>query len=163
MEPTSMAIPSPEQPGRAATRPVPRWRPGPAVRRFGYVVAITVNLLLLYLVFVRPGWEIVPFLTEDMWDVLPYFAASILIGIGVNLVWLAYDPPWTRPLGELVTSVVGAIVLSRFLAVFPFSFAADDPWEVVVRVVLVVGLIGCVLAVIDDLVKLVRRVADASR
>ena len=52
------------------TSHVSHTRPAVAGRRAGYAVAIAVNLVLLYLVNVAPGWQAVPFLTESTTEVL---------------------------------------------------------------------------------------------
>src|SRR3954467_4855602 len=98
-----------------------RARPSVAARRFGYLVGAAVNALLLYLANVRPGWHVVPFLTEDFAQVLVWVNASLLAGVVTNLVYLAHDSRWLTSLGGLVTTGIGLAALVRILQVFPFD------------------------------------------
>ena len=69
----------------------PRSRPGATSRGFGYLIAISLNALFLYLVNVQPGWEAVPFLTPDTLQVLGLLHFFIAAGIAVNVAYLVYD------------------------------------------------------------------------
>jgi hypothetical protein len=75
-------------------------RPPRSARRVGYVLGLAINLLLLWLVTVDPGWRFVPFLTEDFVAVLGLVIVSLLVGAAINLVYLAADPRWLKHLGE---------------------------------------------------------------
>lgn len=157
-----MAVPSTSPAPDQASAPEPtraKPRQSVAARRFGYAVAIAVNALLIFLIYVEPGWRVLPFLTEDATAVIALVVLSIFVSIAVNLVWIAYDPLWLKSLGDLVTTIVSIVVLARILTVFPFSFPADSPWELVVRIFLIVGLVGSCIGVIAHLVTFIRRVA----
>ena len=142
---------APESPAR---RPH-TWRPRPGARRAGYVVAAVVNAVMLYLVNRWPGWEAVPFLTDATVLVLGIVNASFVVGIVANLVYLVADPPRLRAVGDLVTTGVGIAAIVRVWQVFPFDLGGT-PWEVVVRVLLVVAMFGSGVAIIVALVRLVR-------
>lgn len=154
MSTTDSAAPATD-PRPATKEAKPRQSVG--ARRFGYAVSIAVNAVLILLIYVEPGWRVLPFLTEDDVPVVALVVASMVVTIAVNLVWIAYDPLWLRSLGDLVTTIVGIVVLSRFLIVFPFSFAADSPWELVVRIFLIVGLVGASIGVVVYLVTFLHR------
>jgi hypothetical protein len=127
-------------------------RPSRGARRFGYAVASAVNALLLYLVNVRPGWDAVPFLTDDTTVVLGAVNASIAAGLVVNLVHLIADPRRLRALGDVVTTAVGLYALVRIWQVFPFD--VTDGWTTVLRVLLVVGVAGSGFAIVSALRRL---------
>ena len=40
-------------------------RPRPASRRAGYLVAVVVNAVLLFVLNGQPGWQVLPFLTSE--------------------------------------------------------------------------------------------------
>ena len=63
-------------------------RPSRAARRSGYVVAIVLNAAMLYAINVWPGWDVVPFLTDDTVDVLDVVNASIVATLVANVVYL---------------------------------------------------------------------------
>lgn len=123
-------------------------------RRFGYAVAVAVNAVLLYLINDRPGWEVVPFLTDDMGQVLRLLNASLAAGVVANLVYLAHDAPWLVAAGGVVTTGVGLATLVRLWQVFPFDFGTGSGWGVVVRVLLLLAIAGSVIGVLAQLVAL---------
>jgi hypothetical protein len=131
----------------------PRPRPGPGTRRFGYVVAAAVNALLLTLVNARPGWDAVPFLTDDTTLVLGAVNASITAGLVANLLYLLADPRRLRALGDAVTTTVGLYAMVKIWQVFPFD--VTDGWTTVLRVLLVVGIAGSGIAIVSALVRVV--------
>ena len=140
---------------------------GPSVagRRAGYAVAMTVNLVLLFLVNVTPGWQAVPFLTENTTDVLLLVNLSMGAAVVANAVYSVFDPPWVRALGDAVTTSVGLASLVRIWQVFPFEFVTSSvPWDLVARWVIGIGIFGCVVAIIVALVRFVRGLmAEADR
>jgi len=118
-------------------------RPSAAARRAGYSVAAAINIVLLYLINQRPGWDAVPFLTQDTVHVLPLVNASLIVGLAVDLVQLFRDPPWLVALGGMATTGIGAAVLVRMWQVFPFDFGeASFNWPLLTRVLLALGVIG---------------------
>ena len=152
--------PTTEPPSR---RPVKR-RPGVAARRFGYLVAVVLNAVLLYAVNVWPGWAAVPFLTADAAVVIGLVNASIIVNLFANAAYLIIDPPWFKSLGTVLTSGVGFLAAARIWQVFPFDFGgvAFD-WAFVARIALAVAMIGCVIGAITGVVALLRSAATASR
>ena len=148
----------PPVPGRTA-RPRRR-RPARAVRRVGYVVGAVVNGVLLWLVHVWPGWDAVPFLTGGFLEVLGLVTLALWAGIATNLVYLVSDPRWLTALGGLVTTGIGLAAAVRMWQVFPFDLVG--PWDVVVRVLLVAGIFGSVVALLVGVVTLARAAASGN-
>lgn len=135
----------------------PRTRPGLAARRFGYTVAIAVNLLMFFLLNESPGWDAVPFLSAETTEVLGWVNASILLAVGANLLYVVHDPPWLRPLGDAVTTSFGIIVMVRIWQVFPFTEdVTTTGWGDLFHVLLAVGIAGSVIGVVNGLVCSVR-------
>ena len=125
-------------------------------RIFGYVLNAILQVTLIWLVNVAPGWRIVPFLTEDASRVIWLFNASVVIAFLVNAGWVLYDPPRIRRLGDAVMAAASLPVLARLLDLFPFEFASAD-WASVARVVLIVSIVGTAIAVLVNLVLAARR------
>ena len=138
----------------------PRKRPSLAARRFGYLVAAAANVVLLILIHVSPGWREMPFLTDAAADAIPLVTFSLVAGIVVNAVWFLTDPLWLRSLGDMVTAAISVVVLSRVLALFPFSFDDGSMLRTVFRVVLVVALVGTAIAVVVHFVAMIRHLAE---
>ena len=82
----------------------PAHRPSRGGRRAGYSLAVFFGAALLIILNGSPGWQAIPFLTSDTSEVLWLVNLSLAAGIAVNLVYLAYDPPWLKSLGDLVTT-----------------------------------------------------------
>ena len=94
-------------------------------RRSGYVVAIAVNVLMLYVVNNLLAWDILPFLTDDFGRVLWLIDISLLATIMVNLVYVAYDQAWFRSLGQIGLNLISLAVAIRMYQVFPFDFSGS--------------------------------------
>lgn len=137
-----------------------RARASTGVRRFGYVVAILVNAVMLYAVNVWPGWEEVPVLTTDTEQVIGWVTASIVTSLVANAIYLVRDPPWLRALGDVVTTSVGLGALITVWQVFPFDVASDSSgWGLVVRILLAVAIVGSAIGIVTGLVTFVKAVS----
>lgn len=134
---------------------------GATTERVGYAVAVLLNAAVLFAVNVWPGWDIVPFLTDDFTQVLGLLNVSLVVSIVSNVVFIATSASWVRPLGDLVTTCIGIAVMTRMLRVFPFAFdSAAFDWPALVRIALIVGLVGAAIAVVVQLVTLVRAISN---
>ena len=135
----------------------PARRPRPAGRRVSYLVAVVVNAALLFVLNGQPGWQALPFLTSATSQVLGLVNLSLAVGLAVNLVYLAYDPPWLKSLGDLLTAGIGLAVAIRLWQVFPFAFHGSWAWcATAVRVLLIIGIAGCGISIVVQAVSLGR-------
>lgn len=131
-------------------------RPSAAARRTGYGIAIALNVVLLYLINGRPGWDAVPFLTDATADVIPLVNASLVAGLIVNLVQLVHDPQWLVALGGMITTAIGSVALVRLWQLFPFDFGGTSfNWPLMARVALSLGLVGSLIGFVVQAVVLV--------
>ena len=131
--------------------------PSAATRRSGYVGTIVFDALFLFALNRWPGWDVLPFLTSDMDQVIGLLNLSIVIHLGVNALYVLWDPRWLRGLGEVVTSAIGVVVVARFWQVFPFDTADDwSGWGLVAHLVLLLGIVGSAIGVVSGLVHLVQ-------
>lgn len=125
--------------------------------RVGYVIAIVINAALLVVVNNLLAWGWISWLTDDFEEVLPLLNVSLTATILVNLVYLAYDAEWFKSLCELGLLSISLAVTIRLYRVFPFDFSAYDvDWAVLVRIVLIIAMVGVGIAMIVQVVKLVR-------
>ena len=105
-----------------------------------------------------PGWQALPFLTSDTSQVLWLVNLSLAAGLAVNAVYLFYDPPWLRTLGDLVTAAFGLAAAVRVWQVFPFGFQGSAAaWSTVLRVLLIVAIVGSCIGILVHLVSLARQ------
>ena len=149
-------------PTHHASATVTRSRPRVASRRAGYVVAVGVNALLLYLLNRSPGWQSVPFLTDAMNRVIGVVNLSITAGLVANLVYLVRDPTWLKALGDLATTCAGVLATLRIWQVWPFDFPAGSPWNLLAHVALGLGLVGGAIGIVESTVRYVRAIGFSS-
>ena len=132
-------------------------RPSAAARRFGYLVAVAITVAGWYLINIAPGWDSLPFLTPAVSDVLGLLNLSLAVSVAVNLLYVVRDPRWLKALGDLATTVIGLAVLMRVWQVFPFDFSAYTfGWAGLTRLFLVLGMVGSAIAIVVQLIILIR-------
>ena len=132
----------------------PARRPAAGARRAGYSVAIAFSAAILFVLNVRPGWQAMPFLTSDMNQVLWLVNLSLAAGIAASIVYLAYDPPWLKSLGDLATTGIGLAAAILIWQVFPFDLSSG--WSTAVRTLLVIAIAGSCIALVTQIVSLTR-------
>jgi hypothetical protein len=109
---------------------------------------------------VWPGWDAVPFLSDEVPLVLGLVNLSLVATIVANVVYVAADPPWLTAAGELVLSVISLAVAWRVAAVFPFDFTGlGYDLTTLARAAVVVALVASAIAVVVNLVNLGREVS----
>lgn len=142
----------------------PVFGPDEAVRRrVGFTIGIVVNSALLYAINVWPGWRSLTFVTGDAEQLLPLLNASLTVGIIANVIYIVVDRKWVKALGDLITVGISLVLLVSIWQVFPFAF--NDPaidWATIVRVVLGVSIFGCAIALVVQLVVLIRELSRLS-
>lgn len=133
-----------------------RTGPGVAARRFGYLVAIAANAIMLWLAHQLLDWGWPSFLTDDFDQVLGLITASFVASMVVNAGYLVHDRGRFRALGDLVIAAFGFVVSLRMWDVFPFDFSGwQTDWSWLVRTALVVGIGGTAIAMIVNAVRLI--------
>lgn len=136
-------------------------RPPRGARRVGYLLSAAINLVLLWLVNVSPGWGVVPFLTDDFARVVGVVNASLLVGVVTNLLYVVADPSWARRLGDAITAAFALVVLLQLVTVFPFDLGAGwSGWETVLRTGLALACVGTGIGVLANLAQLLRALID---
>ena len=135
-------------------RTYPARHPPAGTRRAGYGIGILFGAALLVILNGSPGWQAIPFLTSDTSQVLWLVNLSLAAGIAANLVYLAYDPPWLKSLGDLITTAIGLAAAIRIWQVFPFDLSSG--WSTAVRVLLIVVIAGSCVALAVQIVALAR-------
>jgi hypothetical protein len=134
-----------------------------AARRVGYLIAAALTAGCWYVLNASPGWRELPFLTDDLGDVLGLVNLSLAVGLVANLVYLAYDSPWWRATGELVTTGIGLVVLVRLWQVFPFRATGSFDWPALIRITLILAIAGSIVGLVVNAVALLRGVSHPDR
>ncbi len=116
--------------------------------RFGYATSILVNAVLLFLLNIAPGWQVLPFLAPRMSEVMTPVNLALLVGLLANVAYLAHAADWFRHLGDVAVLGVGLVAGIRIWNVFPFDLPPGFDWELVVRVLLMLGIVGTAIALV---------------
>ncbi|MDH5421186.1 MAG: hypothetical protein OEY55_05235 [Acidimicrobiia bacterium] len=142
---------------RPVTDPKPSQQP--AIRRFGYLVAIAVNFGLIAVANNILEWDIVPFLTSDFSRLVGFISLSLGLTIAANTIYLVFDPPWFKSLSQIGLFLVSLAVTIRIYQVFPFDFSSFDfDWSVMTRWLLIIAMAGTCIGMLAEAAKLVRAV-----
>lgn len=131
----------------------------PALKRLGsqigYGIGIAIDLVLVVVVQNIEEWDFLPFLTERFREIVPWVTFSLIAQAGAYLLYIIYESRALRRAGEIATSVITIVVTWRVFTVYPFDFSAYEfPWDVLVRVLLVIAIVGASVGVVSNLVKL---------
>jgi hypothetical protein len=126
-------------------------------KRSEYIVAILINIVLLYIFNSALTWNL-PFITERFVLVLPIFNLSFTASIAANLIFLFYDEYRFLESIRMILNVIGVAVLYMLYMVFPFDFTAwpsPDFFALVVRFALIIGIIVSVGAVVIQIFRII--------
>ena len=126
-------------------------------RRFGYIVAIIVNVALLYVFNNLLRWN-PPLLnlTERFTDCLWAINLSLLATIVGNILFLGYDAQWFKSLVQIVLNCFGLLSAYTLYRVFPFDFEMMLV-EQAVRIALLVAMFGIVVGSVVEFFRLFSR------
>lgn len=124
-------------------------------RRLGYVIAVAVNVVTLIVVQHILDWGWLPFLTDQFAVVIPWISVSLIAAITANLVYQFNDTPTVKSTGQILVNLISMLVSYRIYQVFPFEFAGTSfNWEIVVRVLLILAMVGAGIGVLTEAGKL---------
>lgn len=124
-------------------------------RRFGYGVAVLVNLVMLVAVQFILDWGWLPFLTEEFRGLVPWITLSLLASIFANLVYQFNDTTFVKSTGQVLVNLISLFVTYQIFQVFPFDFSAYTfDWELVTRTLLILAMVGAGIGVLTEAVKL---------
>ena len=132
-----------------------RRRPSRGTRRLGYGISVGVQIALLIVVNNLVEWDILPFITEEFNDLVPYINVSLVASIVVNAVYFAFDPRWFKSLGQAILNTISLVVIVQTYRIFPFDFSGSSfNWTAVTRVCLVVLMVLIGIGIIGEFVKM---------
>jgi hypothetical protein len=127
-------------------------------RRAGYIVAIVVMIVLLYILRNVRSWGFT-FLTEDFGKCLFFIELSIYVSIVAQVLFIFYDNRWFKHLAQGITNIAGAVALIMIYVIFPFDIE-DGTWIRWIKIGLLV-LFG--ITVITIFVELIKGIRDLGK
>ena len=91
-------------------------------RNARYVTASGAALLVWYGLNFWPRWGSLPFLTDNMVEVLGILNIWLLAVAGTSALYIVLDRAWFKAALQAATATVWVAVLIQFYAVYPFDF-----------------------------------------
>jgi len=141
-------------------------RASSGTRRFGYAIAVGINVLLVVVVNSLLGWGWLPWLTPEFEKLLSVINLALGVNIVLNFLYMAYDEPPFKAATQIMVNLIAIVVLVRTLQVYPFDFSAYDfpidtsaidlTWDLVARLFIGLAIVGTAIAVVTETVKLSR-------
>lgn len=126
-------------------------------RRIGYGISLAIFSASIWIASNLVEWGWPSFLTEEWDDALPYIIAALGVSIVLTIVMVWFDPKWYRSLVEIITNMANLFATLAVWRIWPFEFSEGGfPWEPIVRIGVVVGVIAPIIAIALATVKLVR-------
>jgi len=133
-------------------------------RRFGYGVAIVINIAMLIVVQNIVAWGWLPFLTDEFAEVVPWISLSLSISILANIIYELNDSPPVKSAGQVVVNVISVLVTYQIFTVFPFDFSTYSfDWGVVIRIVLILAMVGAGIGAATEAIKLAAMAREKGR
>jgi hypothetical protein len=124
-------------------------------RRFGYSIAIGINVVMLIIVQNILDWGWLPFLTDDFADLVPWISFSLGASIVANVVYIFNDDRVVKSTGQIAINLITLVVTYQVFSVFPFDFSAYSfDWALVTRIVLILAMVGAGIGTLAEVYKL---------
>ncbi len=144
---------------RVWRKPTPEERV--AGRRAGYVAAIVINAIMIYIVEHLLAWN-VPFLLPSFAGVVWAIDLSLWATIVANVFYLMYDARWFRDAVQIVLNAIAFVVSSILYATFPFDFGAtgNDLGRLFILFIMGCLVLATIVQVVMLVVDLVRDAAQ---
>jgi uncharacterized membrane protein len=112
------------------------------------------------------GVSRLPLLTSAYFTWLPVLVTALAISIAAHTVLIVYDRYWLREVTRIILAAIGAAVVAKLIAIFPFDFSvipnptAADIMPLAVTIVLVIIAVGLGVGALVRLIKLLVGVAQ---
>ncbi|MCK9400549.1 MAG: hypothetical protein M0Q51_11225 [Bacteroidales bacterium] len=123
-------------------------------RRAGYIVAIVVMIVLIYILRNLRSWGFT-FLTEDFGKCLFYIEISIYVSIVAQALFIFYDNRWFKHLVQGIINIAGAVALIMIYVIFPFDIE-DGTWIKWIKIGILVIFGITVITIFVELIKGIR-------
>jgi hypothetical protein len=146
------------------------------VAGYGAAIFFNVVLLIFFSFFYRyiawyhaepdGGVTRLPLLTGDYFTWLPVLVTALVISIAAYIVLIVYDRYWLRETILIILNAIGAAVVAKLIAIFPFDFsvipnpATADIMPIAVTIGLVIIAVGLGVGALVRLIKLLVGVAQ---
>jgi hypothetical protein len=121
------------------------------VKRSGYIISLTVNLILLYIVNNLLSWNL-PFISVTFSQVLWVINLSIVVSIIRNIVFIKYNPLWFRHIMNSLIYFFGLIAVYILYKVFPLIYS-QNYMVLYYRILFILIIVGLVISIFFEILK----------
>jgi len=131
-------------------------------RPAGYIFSAVFNGVLLWVMNQLLVWK--PFFLLDSYaQVLWAINMSLIVQIALNLVLVFFHPRFFHYLAQTVFNLVSIVSLAWIVYVFPVDFSSrlGDWFNLVFRIVLIIGIVGSAIGGITNFVRFLRALFGA--
>ena len=127
-------------------------------RQFGYVVAIIVNVVMIYVFNNLLSWHLpyisqvlAPAFTNCLWAI----NLSLSVTIFMNFIFLVFDPHWFHRMMEAIQNVFALVSMYVFYSIFPLEL----PSPIIAQIVhwaLLLAMFAIVIAIVVEVLQSIR-------
>lgn len=123
---------------------------GPSNKTSEYIATIIANILLIMFWGRIPEW--LPFIKDSFAAILPLSYISFAAAIIVNFLFIIYDGAFFKGICKVLLNIIAIAIMVSFYYIYPFDFSAypNVNWDVIVRIILIVGIFGTVIGTISE-------------
>jgi len=129
-----------------------------AGKKFGYVVSMIINAVLIYVFNNLLNWNI-PYLLPTFTGCLWAIQLSLSVTIFINFIYIFYDTGWFHHLMQVIENIFSWISLYFIYTIFPFEFPADI-WMQGVKIALIVILVLIPVGTLVELLQFLQKVSQ---
>jgi hypothetical protein len=130
-------------------------RPGKGARIFGYIVAIIINLAILFVVNNLLNWN-VSFVTGELNDSIYYISLSIIITSIANFIFIFYDGERFKNGVEIFSNIFSFIAAYMMFMNYPFDLNVIFNFNIdlIAQACLVLAMVGIAIATVVNFVRI---------
>jgi hypothetical protein len=122
-------------------------------KKIDYVVAIAVNVILLYAANNLLAWN-PAYITAKYADCLWAINLSVIANLLANTMFLFHDKKGFKGIARIILNLVGLNFIYTLYTIYPFDFSTIPDLEQAVKIAFITGIMGIALSTIIEAVKL---------
>jgi hypothetical protein len=123
-------------------------------RKIDYVVAIVVNVGLLYAANNLLAWN-PAYITAKYADCLWAINLSGIANLAANTIFLFHDKSRFKGIAQIILNIIGLNFIYTLYTVYPFDFSSLPDLDQAAKIAFITGIMGIVLSTIIEAVKLI--------
>lgn len=129
----------------------------PCARRFGYVIAVVINIVMFYVVNNLLNWDL-QFVKASWLNVIGIFNLSIILNIVIYFLYIGYDKRMFYFGGKFVLDIMSILVMYQLFIIMPFDFNGlyELGWlNNIFPIIMIIGIIGTIIGSVVRIFKFI--------